>query len=469
MGELVLAGILPHPPIMVQDVGRGEIAKVKATREAMEQLARKLEGLRPETIVVITPHGAVFSDAITMPTDNSLAGNLHRFGAPQVEMQFTRDKELGELLYNSCLEREVSFARLDQDLAGQHEVSLELDHGVVVPLSFFNRLEPKPLLLQINMGILPREQLYAFGIALQEAIQQSLKRVAVFASSDLSHRVTPDAPGGYNPQGKKFDLLLKGLLEDFDVPGILSISEELQEEAGECGYRPIVMLLGVLDGYEVESKVLSYEAPFGVGYLVAQFMQGEVSEDRKLQAGLQRQREIGLKERTETETPIVKLARKSLEHYYATGKILESDKNALPPDLPKKAGVFVTLKKDGQLRGCIGTTAPTKPELAGEVIANALKAATEDPRFDPVDADELVELAISVDVLGTPEPIAGLEELDPEKYGVIVKSGWRTGLLLPALAGVDTAQEQVGIARQKAGISPEESVKLERFLVTRFT
>lgn len=469
MGELVLTAIVPHPPIMVEEVGRGETVKVQATREAMKQVAGELAQLMPDTVVIITPHGGVFSDAITMPAQKVFRGDLGRFGAPQVALEYARDEALAELLYQACLDKDIPIANLDQSLARRFDVSLQLDHGIVAPISFFYQLEPKPRLLPVNVGLLPREQLYLFGMALRDAIEKYPGKVAVIASSDLSHRVTPGAPAGYSPRGSEFDLKLKELLESFDVPGILALPEDLQEEAGECGYRPIVMMLGTLDGYAVENHVLSYEAPFGVGYLVARFKPGEPSSERQLLTKLKAQRQAKILERLKAESEVVKLARKTLETYFATGKLPDRPMVILPSELPAQAGAFVTLKQDGRLRGCIGTTGPTKESLAEEIMANAVKAATEDPRFDPLEPEELADLTISVDVLGAPEPISGIAELDPQKYGVIVRSGYRTGLLLPALEGVNTAEEQVAIARQKAGISSHEPVKLERFTVTRYT
>lgn len=169
---------------------------------------------------------------------------------------------------------------------------------------------------------------------------------------------------------------------------------------------------------------------------------------------------------TEESAP-VRLARQSLAHFLATGEFLPPP-SEFSRELSGQAGVFVSLKKEGQLRGCIGTFAPTQSTIAGEIIRNAVSAGTEDPRFWPVEADELAEIAISVDILSAPEPVKDLAELDPQRYGVIVRRGRRSGLLLPDLEGVDTVEAQVGIARQKAGLSPEEEVELYRFSVTRY-
>jgi AmmeMemoRadiSam system protein A len=168
------------------------------------------------------------------------------------------------------------------------------------------------------------------------------------------------------------------------------------------------------------------------------------------------------------ESAYVRLARETIENYIKHGKII-----APPLDLPKeminqKAGVFVSLKKYGNLRGCIGTFMPVQENIAQEIIKNAISAAIEDPRFSSVNATELEELTISVDVLSAPEEVNDISHLDPKKYGVIVSSGYKKGLLLPDLEGVDTAGEQVDIARSKAGIYPDEKVKLYRFEVKRY-
>lgn len=224
------------------------------------------------------------------------------------------------------------------------------------------------------------------------------------------------------------------------------------------------MLLGTLDGLNFESKVHSYQGPFGVGYGVASFHpQGE---GQSLVHVLLQVRDNLVKSRREKESPLVRYARQIVESY------IKGEKDYLSDDLNKfldeKAGVFVSIKKHGQLRGCIGTTEPTQINILEEVKQNAISAATRDPRFEPVSIDELADLVYSVDVLKPAEPIADMEELDPTRYGVIVRSGYRTGLLLPNLEGIETAAEQVAIARKKAGIGPKESVKMERFEVVRY-
>ena len=166
--------------------------------------------------------------------------------------------------------------------------------------------------------------------------------------------------------------------------------------------------------------------------------------------------------------PLVEFAKKSVETYIRKSRTIEPEE-PLSPGLSEKAGVFVCLKKGGELRGCIGTYLPSCGSVAAETIANAISAATKDPRFPPVREDELDQLTYSVDVLSCPEKVSSTAELDPHKYGVIVVSGFRRGLLLPDLEGVDTVEDQLRITKMKAGILPQEEVEIYRFEVKRYT
>jgi AmmeMemoRadiSam system protein A len=164
--------------------------------------------------------------------------------------------------------------------------------------------------------------------------------------------------------------------------------------------------------------------------------------------------------------PLVALAKKTVESFVREGKVIQVQEFA--PEMTGRAGVFVSIHKSGELRGCIGTFEPQKGNVAEEVIANAIASATRDPRFLPIRPNELEELEYSVDVLTTPQPIPSKDQLDPKRYGVIVECGLRKGLLLPDLEGVDTVEYQIDICRQKAGIFPDEPVRLYRFEVRRY-
>jgi AmmeMemoRadiSam system protein A len=355
---------------------------------------------------------------------------------------------------------------LTEDVERQHGLTLSLDHGVTVPLFFLDEVGVQKPLVHVAMSMAPPEQLYLFGLAVRRASDVLGRNVALLASGDLSHCLTTDAPGGYNKRGEEFDLELKRLLESADIEGIVGMEQTLVRDAGECGYRSIVMMLGALDGYNVRSRVLSYEAPFGVGYLVATLDPGSENPKNSLLAKLQEADRAIMEMCRSHESYLVGLARATLENHLAG--IPRPKTGAVPKEFKKKAGVFVSIKKQGSLRGCIGTIEPCQANVVEEVMANAISAGMQDPRFQSVRREELKALEYSVDVLQPPEPIQGLGELDPAKYGVIVRSRNRSGLLLPNLEGIETPEEQVDIARQKAGIGSHEEVQLERFEVVRY-
>ncbi|NLD47475.1 MAG: AmmeMemoRadiSam system protein A, partial [Clostridiaceae bacterium] len=216
----------------------------------------------------------------------------------------------------------------------------------------------------------------------------------------------------------------------------------------------------VMDSYDIMPDVYSYEGPFGVGYAIVKFQIGQVNPLRRIL-------EKRTRNKNEKEDPYVALARKALETYVKEQKVLEVPDGLPVKMLNKKAGTFVSIKTDGQLRGCIGTMAPVRENIANEIINNAISSGTQDPRFYPVTPDELDRLVYSVDVLTEPEPISSIEELDPFRYGVVVRSGYRTGVLLPNLYGIETPEEQVEIALEKAGIRKSDKYSMERFEVVR--
>jgi AmmeMemoRadiSam system protein A len=466
-----LIAYCPHPPIIVPEVGgeRGTKAgkTVAAMKSLMQELGQAGQDKEPDTIICITPHGPVFQDAVSIWRTPLLEGTLGKFGAPQMKMTFANDLELTLEIIKEAERERIMTAQLDDGLAQSCQIDLALDHGILVPLSFFPTVGDGGVkLVAISIGLLPWGDLYRFGMAIRAAIHRSGRRVGVIVSGDLSHRLTVDAPGGFHPKGKEFDQLVVSLLEKEDVAGLFALDQELVETAGECGFRPMIMTLGLLDKHRFSTRVLSYEGPFGVGYLVARIDPGELQEQGRLEQ-LLAVKQARLDSLRGKESLPVKLARRTVEQVVKGGMVDTAPEIISQLDVPK--GVFVSIKKNGQLRGCIGTVEPKKANATYEIAANAVEAAMRDPRFEPVEEGELDELEYSVDVLASPEPIRGKEELNPAVYGVVVKAGLKKGLLLPDLPGVETAAQQVAIAKQKAGIGKGEQVKLYRFKVTRYT
>lgn len=455
-----LAFVVPHPPLIIPEVGKGEQRKIQQTIDAMDQAARMIASICPETIIVVSPHSVMYGDYIHISPGKSAEGNFSRFGAPEVSVNKQYDTELVATLCEEAENAGISAGTLGQK-------DKQLDHGTMIPLYFIDQHYSDYNIVRIGISGLSALDHYRFGICIRHAVERLGRRAVLVASGDLSHKLTTDGPYGFAKEGPAFDAKLTETLKAGDFMSLLRLDEAFTEAAAECGLRSFIEMAGVLDGRAVECELLSYQGPFGVGYAVGAFTATGNDDTRRFaelykSEELQRLADIQL-----GEDAYVKLARKSLENYIRTGKALECPKTLPAEMVDRKAGVFVSLKKHGRLRGCIGTISATEPSIANEIIRNAVSAGTGDPRFDPVTAEELPELVYSVDILGDAEPISTMDELDPIRYGVIVSLGYRRGLLLPNLEGVDTPQQQVSIALQKAGIQTDEKYTLERFEVIR--
>ncbi len=478
MPDLIFTALVPHPPILIPAVGGAESEVCQTTRESLQRLTAEIAGLQPEVVVVISPHGPVFSDAIAIHRIAAIQGDLGGFGAPTVALDFSIDQEMGERLVAEARTARIPTAPVTAEWAAEWEAEA-LDHGTFVPLWFLHEAGWRGSILPVTIGMLPLLDMYSFGQAMQRAIDRTGKRTVVLASGDLSHRLSPDSPNGFAPEGAEFDRLVVESLGRGDLAALFSIDADLRDRAAECAYRPLLMLSGVLDGLKVKPQVYSYEHPFGVGYAVISLESVGADPARQIRPALAEARQERIRQRREAAHPVVKLAQAALEHYVETGLTVDFSAGAphegtvpwvLPSDLPDQAGVFVTLTIDGDLRGCMGTTAPTEPSLALEIVRSAIQAGREDPRFSPVEEEELPVLEYKVDLLEAPEPVNRLDQLDPEHYGLIVTKGDTVGLLLPDLPGVDTPLQQVAIACRKAGLEPDEpGMSLQRFRVRRFS
>ena len=450
-------GLTPHPPLIIPEVGRGELSKVEKTVSGMQELSRRALQAAPELLVVITPHGRLLREGIAAVAQPVLEGDFGQFGAPGVKVSLETDLSLLE-----HLQRETEGEPLRPLALGAGGRPLVMDHGAAVPLYYLQQAGLSVPGLHLTYTFASHRELYRFGEALKRAVEARGLPAAVVASGDLSHRLIPGAPAGYHPRGAEYDRLLVELLREGRVEEILNLDEATVEEAGECALRSFLIALGTLSGRPLETEIISYEGPFGVGYLVAEVKPpaqngGSASVPEK---------KAGKGASAGPEDPAA-LARRALHYHLEHGGTLPAPAS-LPQALSSPAGAFVSIKKRGELRGCIGTVEPVRENLAGEIIMNAISAGVKDPRFEPVRLEEMAELVFSVDVLTPPEKIESPEQLDPRKYGVLVRSGRRSGLLLPDLEGIDTAEEQVAIARRKAAIGPREKVKLYRFEVHRY-
>ncbi len=485
--------LMPHPPVVVPKVGKGREKEAQQTRDALERLAVLTAELKPETIVLVSPHAPVFRDFIyfnqPQHPDQKLTGALRQFG-DNTEQGYQWDEELQQCILFKLNQLGIAAGPIESKSMKRYGIEPELDHGTLVPLHFLSKHYTDFHLVVLASAGIDLQQLYEAGRAIRNAAEETGRRTLLVASGDLSHKVNADSPYGACPEGKRFDALIMELLEKGGLKEILSIDHSLREKAAECGFRSIVLLCGAMDGLSPVAKVLSYEAPFGIGYGVASVMVGAatmaaiepaVTLPEKAEASSQAKAAplrasacaiaSGNMTRTQSkDIPAhVRIAKASLNAYICSRhRILPIEADAPPELLNARAGVFVSLHKFGDLRGCIGTIAPTTGSVAEEIIQNAISASTADPRFNPVTMDELPFLTVNVDVLNPAEPIKSKSDLDPKTYGVIVEKGRNRGLLLPDLEGVDTVAQQLDIACRKGGIDPAGEFRISRFTITRY-
>jgi MEMO1 family protein len=453
--SIVFSGIAPHPPIMVPEVGRDAITDVRSSIDAMREFTRRLIATGAETVVFISPHAPLDPYAFVAYEGPSLHGDFSHFRASGTRVEAPMDKELLDKI------TEIS-AQHGLDVIGIE--GYELDHGTAVPLYFLQRNGWQGSIVAFGYSFLSNEDHLLFGECVRKAADVVARPIAFLASGDLSHRLKPEAPAGYNPTACMFDQEVIDALRSNAPERIINLDQNLRKLAGECGYRSLLVALGIARQLPHACEVLSYEAPFGVGYLVAQITSSQDADKRDLEITDQANA-------TKLDPALVlpALARRAVERFVLSGELLEP-RMADDGLLTARAACFVSIKtREGELRGCIGTIQPVKNTLFEELIANAINAATRDPRFRPIEAGELENLSYSVDILSDPEP-AQFEDLDPETYGVVVEdeAGLHRGLLLPDIEGVNSAAQQVEIAARKAGLSPTTPLRLFRFRVERF-
>jgi aromatic ring-opening dioxygenase LigB subunit len=254
--------LLPHPPIALPEVAGPRFKDVLTTAEGMMAISKDIMALQPETIIIVTPHSSLHPQAFAIYADEEIKCSFAMFGAPQVQFILKNDIEFVET---------VSNIRNDE---GKHDVvhirsGTPLDHGSGVPIYYLLREGYQGKFVSINYTFAGIEKHIDFGKSIQGAAKQLDKKIVLVASGDLSHRITKDAPAGYHPDGEKFDKLIKDSIESGQYDNILQLNPNLRENAGECAYNSLMVAFGALNPDITSNKVYSYEAPFGVGYLVA--------------------------------------------------------------------------------------------------------------------------------------------------------------------------------------------------------
>ncbi|MCR5418366.1 MAG: AmmeMemoRadiSam system protein A [Lachnospiraceae bacterium] len=479
----IIAGFMvPHPPLIVPEVGRGGEKQIEETTAAYEKVADRIAELKPDTIVLTSPHSIMYADYFHISPGSGATGSFAGFGAPSVKCDVTYDTE-----FVSALSVESDLQGISAGTLG--EKNRELDHGSLVPLYFIRQKHTDFRFVRTGLSGLPLTEHYRFGMAMAKVAETLGRRTVLVASGDLSHKLKDEGPYGFDPAGPEYDERIMDVMGRGDFGELFLFDEHFLEKAAECGHRSFVIMAGAFDRTKVSIEKLSHQDVTGVGYGICCYEAASAPGTDQSRAFLdvfEKAEEERRKAAMEKEDFFVRLARKSLETHILTGRVLdakeatdqllrsagedkkEAFEKAADELLSRRAGAFVSLHKQGQLRGCIGTIGPVRSSLAEEIIENAVNAAVHDSRFLPVEKEELPLIEYSVDVLSEPEDIDSEELLDVKRYGVIVTKGHKRGLLLPNLEGVDTIGEQLSIAKRKAGLSADEKgCSLQRFEVVR--
>ena len=461
--SIISAAVVPHPPIILPEVGNGEELKIISTYRAYNEISQRIAKLKPNTIIITSPHSIMYSDYFHISPGKSAEGNMAQFRAGQVVEKINYDTEFVKILSDTAMNENIPAGTLG-------ERNSNLDHGTMIPLRFLELAGldfDETKFLRIGLSGLSAAEHYKFGQIISRVADSLDRKVCFIASGDLSHKLKADGPYGFVAEGPQFDSEVMENLSAADFLKLLTMDNLMCNRAAECGLRSFWIMAGALDRKNIRAEKLSYEGTFGVGYGVIYFEIGGENSDRNFAEQLSNFKKLEAEKRKKLEDDYVKLARHSLEFFVKNHKPATLPENLPQEMISRRAGAFVSLHKDGKLRGCIGTIAPTTSSVAAEILQNAISACSRDPRFSPVEVSELEDIVYSVDVLGEPERIFDAKDLDVKKYGVIVENNGRRGLLLPDLEGIETVEEQISIAKQKANIGVREKVDLWRFEVIR--
>lgn len=442
---VVCAVLMPHAPILVPGVGGESGGATAASCRAMRAAARCMLGRCPEAVVLISPHSPRLSrqpQAFGLWLDDLLQGSFAQLDAPQVEVSLPLDQPLA---------RAITVEMRARGLETWIIRHCPLDHGALVPLWFLAEAGWTGPTVVLGLNYHPGSAgLTALGEAITAAAKALPRRLAIVASGDMSHRLTNNAPCGFHPQAHQFDETFMQIVRAGDYRKIGSIAPDLRELAAEDAVDSTLIAASAVNWQTTGHQVLNYEGPFGVGYGVAVLF-------------------------AENTPPVETMPDKS-EGAVLPGLARGSVATALrgsyeqPPSLAGKYlnashGVFVTIhKRNGKLRGCMGTLEPVCPNVVAETWRSARLAALQDSRFSPVTGEELTGLRFEVNVLHSCEEVALENELDPCRFGIVVATAdGRHGLLLPGIKEIRTPEQQVRLAREKGWINPDEPVALRRF------
>ena len=462
--SIVSSYILPHSQILIPEIGQGKEEKASSTIAAMKTVAKRIASDEPDTIIIITSHSNAYVDYFHISPEATASGDFSAYGVDGPSFSISYDTELVSKITDVCTRNNISGGT-----EGNDEPSL--DHGTTVPLYYIQpELKKDCKFVRVSTSGFSLYKHYLFGKCIQEACNELNRRVVVIASGDSSHRLKEDGPLGYSKDAATFDSVLATAFDKANFLGFFAFTPQEIENAVECILRSSVIMAGTLNGKNTENDFLCHESPYGIGmcvccYKVTNPDSNDISDVREFDKILVEKIKEGL-ESNEITDSYVKLAKKAVETFVLKGRTITTDeiKDEIDADmLENKRGVFVTIKIGKLTRGCMGTFTSTTPNVAEEIIFNAVQACTNDPRFIPIELEELDSLSYNVDILGDFEHITNLNQINPRKHGMFVSYGQKTGIILPNIEDVNTSEQQLKIVLERSGISSSDKYNMYRF------
>ena len=449
------AYMLPHPPMIVKEIGGASINQIIETLNSYKAVAKEIATLKPDTIVISSPHTYMYNNHFYITPGKEIEGTFEKFGHKEIGFKEKIDEEFTNEIIKRANNTNIP-VYFDSE-------KTTLDHGTMVPLYFIEKEYQDFNIVLLGISGLSYLEHYRLGQRIKEAGEKLNRNIVYIASGDLSHKLQKYGPYGFIKEGPIYDKIIMDIMGNARFLDLLTMDKELEDKAAVCGHRSFIIMAGALDKLEVDSKEYSHEDITGVGYGICSYKPMSYNEERGF---LNKYMNSIIKDERKKD-PYIELAKETIREYILNGTIKDKNEIKNKELLNERKATFVTIYKFNKLRGCIGTIIPTTKNVGEEIIKNAIQSATEDPRFTPITKEELDDLEIHVDVLSPLEEVKSIDELDEKKYGVLVTCGFKRGVLLPDIESVNSVEEQLKIARRKGGISENDNYQIQKFTVTR--
>ena len=471
-------GVACHLSEMLSEALVDQDTILKQTERGLRDVALAVAKAKPHTIVIITPHGAVFDDAVAISYDTKLSGNMSVFGVARSKIEKPCDMGLLDEIRDRFNEAGCRHIFVNSRVAKEYEIPLILDRGSLVPLSFIDKVYPDYQLVHLTVGDLSYYELYRIGHILRQAIETASNDTVIIASGDLAH-----LPRDRNTEDvryvRTFNQKIAMSLRNKDYETILTMPSEECSRVRQCGLKPLVTALGSEDGIATKCMIFSETEALGIGCVNAWIADDISKKDpvtESLLTKLEEQRKAKYVKALSADDAVIGLAMNAIaawihhnEKFDPDYYLSQHDDHQMAEHLQNTQGaVMVTIYKDGEIRGSAGSLSAERSNLCSEIVHHAIEAASFDPRFLPIEPEELGQIDIVVDLLGKPEVVADPSCVDPTRHGLIVEQHLNRGVVTPGLTDVSLSS-YIEAAERSAGIVNADDGKIifSRFDVDR--